>query len=254
MKMHQVEKLMDSAIKEMNLSHYKEVLPFIFESLGISEYYSAFQEWDDVFKCDTDNTIHCTYHNKVHATAVALNCFEATESTITQFSREDMRALMLAALYHDYKHAKIIGDDFINICAAIKGVNDIHKKVKRKVLPETLARALKLIKHTEYPYRIPSPLITDPLSLILRDADMMMVYEPTEISVNLLSGLLNEINSTRRNQDKPPMSITDFVSENGSFLRNIAWCTRWAKTKAYKRNLPATILNVSAKLINASNH
>lgn len=252
MKTQQVVKIIDSAIKEMKLSHHKEVLPFIFESLGISEYYEQFQEWDDVFKCDEDSTVQCTYHNKVHAYAVALNCFEATESTITQFSREDMRALMLAALYHDYKHAKIIGDDFINIKAAIVGINEIHKKVKRKVLPETLARALKLIRHTEYPYRVASSVISDPLSHILRDADMMMVYEPTDISVKLLRGLLNEINNTRRNQDKEPMSVVDFVTENIKFLRGIIWCTRWAKTKAYRRNLPSTIHNVSARLLDAS--
>lgn len=43
MKKHEFEAAIEEGIKNMNLSHRKELLPYIFESLDLKEYYEAFE-------------------------------------------------------------------------------------------------------------------------------------------------------------------------------------------------------------------
>lgn len=251
MKKHEFEAAIEEGIKNMNLSHRKELLPYIFESLDLKEYYEAFEAVDDVFvpwSMNPDQEPIASYHNKLHMKAVALNCYEAMHSTLTVFSKEDKQALMVAALYHDQKHTRIAGHDSVNIGMALKALDDAHGSVDYKIPTKAYVKAQKLIQHTEYPYVVTSANIRDPLSLIIRDADLMMSYEQDDVALELHMGLLNELNQKRQYANQSELSIVDFIEGNTKFLQKVEWNTRWARNKAFKYNFPLQIKELRKKL------
>lgn len=246
MKKHEIEAAISQGIKNMNLSHRKELLPFIFEDLGISEYYEAFDAHDDNFY-KLGAPIE-TYHNKFHMQAVALNCYEAMHSTLTEFDKSDKQALMIAALYHDFKHLRIAAHDYLNIGMALKSLDEVHSGIKHKVGSKVYNKISKLIQHTEYPYTVPSSNIQDPLSHILRDSDLMMVYEKDEDAIKLLQGLFTELNLKNQYNGHSEITFAEFVSGNTKFLQKVQWISRWARNKAFMLNFPKRVKDMQAIL------
>lgn len=248
---HEIETIISTGIATMTLSHKKDILPHIFESLDLKEYYEAFEAVDDVFvprSMNPDQEPIASYHNKLHMKAVALNCYEAMHSTLTEFSKEDKQALMVAALYHDQKHTRIAGHDSVNIGIALKALDDVHGSVNYKIPTKAYVKAQKLIRHTEYPYVVASNHISDPLSLIIRDADLMMSYEQDDVALELHMGLFNELNQKRQYANQSELSIVDFIEGNTKFLQKVEWNTRWARNKAFKYNFPLQIKELRKKL------
>ena len=248
MKKHEFEAAIEEGIKNMNLSHRKDLLPYIFESLDLQEYYQRFEELDDGYNRWIATEQAKTYHNKLHMKAVALNCYEAMHSTLTEFSKEDKQALTVAALYHDANHTRIAGHDSVNIGMALKALDDVHGSVNYKIPTKAYVKAQKLIRHTEYPYVVASSHISDPLSLIIRDADLMMSYEQDYVALELHMGLFNELNQKRQYANQSGLSIADFIEGNTKFLQKVEWNTRWARNKAFKYNFPLQIKELRKKL------
>lgn len=248
MKKHEIEAAINEGVKSMDLSHRKELLPFIFEDLGIQEYYDAFDAHDDRFY--VLGTPVETYHNKSHMQSVALNCYEALHSTLTEFEKDDKRALMIAAIYHDFKHLHVAVHDYLNISMALKSLDEVHNNVKHKVEPKIYAKICKLIQHTEYPYVVVSTNIRDPLSHILRDSDLMMIYEKDEEAIKMYRGLFAELSLKHQLNELPELTFDEFVSRNTKFLQKVEWNSRWARNKAFMLNFPKRVKDMHTVLSN----
>lgn len=249
---HEIETVISSGIATMTLSHKKDILPHIFESLDLKEYYDIFDELDDSFymasPISENDEEALSYHNKVHSQAVALNCYEAIYSTNLMMDRDERKALMLAALYHDAQHSQGEAKDFINITYATETLQDAHKHVKYRVSSKILNKAIRLIGYTEYPYTVVSKNIRDKSALIIRDADLMMSYELDEVAIDLHVGLFNEINQGRYFLSEPLMPFESFIEKNTEFLQKIEWNTRWARNKAFMHNFPQRTKYLRMKL------
>ena len=251
MKKHEIEAAIQDGIKNMNLSHRKDVLSHIFESLDLKEYYEAFEQLDDGYNRWFSGGQAKTYHNKLHMKAVALNCYEAMHNTLTEFSKADQQALMVAALYHDAQHTRVAPTDSINIGMALKALDAVHKTVVHKLPKLAYQKAVKLIRHTEYPYVVTSANIKCPLSLIIRDADLMMAYETDCLAVELYTGLFNELVEKRKHNGESELTKEAFIEDNTKFLQKAQWNTRWARNKALVYNFPRRIVQLKELLANA---
>lgn len=248
----EIETIISTGIATMTLSHKKDILPHIFESLDLKEYYEIFDELDDSFYVasvisEAGEEV-LSYHNKVHAQAVALNCYEAMHSTLTEFSKADQQALMVAALYHDTRHTRVAPTDSINIGMALKTLDAVHKTVVRKLPKLAYQKAVKLIRHTEYPYVVTSANIKCPLSPIIRDADLMMAYETDYLAIELYTGLFNELVEKCKLNRESELTKEAFIEGNTKFLQKVQWNTRWARNKAFVHNFPRRIVQLKELL------
>ena len=230
----------------MTLSHHKELLPYIVETHGLKDYYDAFLETDDSF-FNTDGEEDLCYHNKIHAAAVALNCYEALHCTDLPTSTEDKKSVLLAAVFHDTGHSRGLWSDENNIAKAIDALKKVHRDVIYKVTDPILNKAVKLIGYTQYPYVTKSDHIRDYCARVIRDADLMMLYEPDEVAVDLHIGLFNEMKDGGYGHEGL-ISQSAFIEKNSNFLYNIQWNTRWARNKAFMHNHPQLIRRMKIKL------
>src|SRR6266404_3629270 len=87
------------------------------------------------------------YHNFRHMFHVLWLCYAACNFYREQFTRRDMRNLLIAALFHDFDHSGRSGPDQYNIDRAIAGL-------RMHVAPEDvpyLAVVTALIQATHFP-------------------------------------------------------------------------------------------------------
>lgn len=244
MKTNEIDSVISEHIKANTLSHRKDMLPHIFEILGIKSYLDQFEvtEYQSTFSQDSQ-----VYHNQIHSHAVALNCYEAMYSTELPFSKEDKQALMIAALYHDAWHTKGHSTDSDNIVRAYGALKVADGQIQKKVSPGVFNKAIALIKLTQYPYTKNTESVP---ARILRDADLMMAYEEDRIATDLLCGLFNESNVARKRDLLPEAKFKDFVESNTLFLQKIQWQTRWARNKALLLNFPKRVKELRTLLLN----
>ena len=59
------------------------------------------------------------YHNFRHMLHVMWLCHEACKFYRNELSRRQMRDLLIAALFHDFNHSGMLGDDDLNILSEI---------------------------------------------------------------------------------------------------------------------------------------
>lgn len=120
--------------------------------------------------------LHHPYHNFRHMFHVVYLCYDACLFYEQALSSREMRNLLIAAMFHDFDHAGVAGDDARNIEAAINGLQR-HIQEEDWLERATIAQ---LIRATQYPYVIEA----DSLSLsarILRDADVAQAFSPAWI-------------------------------------------------------------------------
>jgi hypothetical protein len=246
MNKHNFEILVKQYSSSMTLSHHKELLPIIFETHGLKDYYDAFtRTYDGLFNSDGKEEL--CYHNKTHAAAVTLNCYEAVYSTELPISVDDKKSILLAAIFHDTDHSRGAWLDVLNIANAINALKQAHKEATYKVTVPILNKAVKLIGYTQYPYVVASDRIKDYCARVIRDADLMMLYEPSEVAVDLHVGLFNEMKDGGYGQEGP-VSPDTFIEKYSNFVYNIRWNTRWARNKAFMHNYPQLIKQMKVKL------
>lgn len=117
----------------------------------------------------TENTgVNNPYHNNFHTITVFVNSYHIAKSE--NCSKEQIRTILIAALFHDFNHSGGKKSDQDNIKEAIS----FFKKNSNES-DSTNHSVIEIIKATEYPYTIKEK----DLSLeqkIIRDADLTQMY------------------------------------------------------------------------------
>lgn len=156
-------------------------------------------------------------HNFRHMTHVTYLCYDAChfyqhEEGMTSL---EMRKLLIAALFHDFDHCGMAGDDDLNIIRAIRGL-------KRHLQPEDemhFDEIAALIRVTEYPPK--ETLVERPLcARILHDADLAQALSPAWIQQIILG--------FSREWGKTPLEVLRMQEQ---FLGNLRFSTEWARRK-----------------------
>lgn len=172
------------------------------------------------------------YHNTYHAYCVVKNCYEG--SYYEYLDAHKIRALLAGALFHDFNHSAGQHDDDHNIKAALEGLENAQKYATSNgtaLSPDEYGDACKVIKITRYPF------IHDPqlrIEQIMRDADLMQPYEPSNLVLyKQFSGLKQEV------EVRDGCEYTDYQFGTGNkkfYDENVHWFTLWAKEKALVRD------------------
>ena len=120
------------------------------------------------------------YHNNLHALCVFYNAMKIVDDINkkqTVISWEQARVLGIACLFHDCGHdgGKFNLCDEDNVKTAIKKAQEYLNEYDDIKLSDTVEM---LIEATEFPYKSKSSNI---LEEIIRDADLMMIFEPNLI-------------------------------------------------------------------------
>jgi 3'5'-cyclic nucleotide phosphodiesterase len=151
------------------------------------------------------------YHNFRHIFHVFWLCYQACLFYKGELSPKEMRNLLIAAMFHDFDHSGLMGDDDINILRAIRGL-------KRHLLEEdkpSLPEIIELIQTTEYPYKRSSAELG--LSAqIIRDADLSQSLSVAWVQ-QVIFGLATEWNR------KP----IDVLKMQGPFMMGLKFSTKW---------------------------
>lgn len=165
------------------------------------------------------------YHNFYHTLCVVDNVHAI--STNEELLDEEIRLLMLAALFHDFNHSGGKLPDSENVKNAIASFLEHSSETE-----EDNNFVVEIIKATEYPYVIKE----DELSLyqkIIRDADLMQVFEKNYLQQNVF-GLMQELKFHK---------LEMMLDGSLSFWQNCKFHTDYAK-KAAMRNMPSIIKDV----------
>lgn len=185
----------------------------------------GFTEFLDYFR-KKNHSNDLPYHNEYHSYQMVLNCFEGAQYQNISNDHE-IKILLIAALFHDFNHSGGKLSDADNIKIAITGLytaNDCYELLNA----DSLNQCIKCIQYTQYPYIDTVPDTT--LQCIIRDADLMSVYEETDsILLSQMQGLYSEICI-----QKPELTFNDFIEGNDKFLQNVIWQTGWGFEKAHQ--------------------
>ena len=180
------------------------------------------------------NASTAPYHNKYHARCMMLNCFEG--ALFEKCTTVEVRALVVAAMFHDFNHTGGHEPDEANIRLALEGLNLAqHAEMFFTPLTEKeLELAIRAIRVTQYPF------IHEPMTVtekIIRDADLMQLYEadvPTMRAQYL--GLKAEVEISR----KVTFTQEEYAVGQRAWLDEyVVWYTAWARKKAEARSFEA---------------
>src|ERR1700730_2533693 len=144
-------------------------------------------------------------------------CYKACQYYSHELPPRRMRALLIAALFHDFDHTgrphREEDPDGINIEIAISGLRRYLASEDRALMPgiETLIEA------THFPYGVDSQKL-DLLGKIIRDADLAQALSPVWIQ-QLVIGLAREAGVS-------PLAMLKVQS---SFLTSLRFNTAWAQ-------------------------
>ena len=170
------------------------------------------------------------YHNFRHLCHVLWLCYQACLFYNDRLPKRQVRALLIAALFHDFDHIGSKVADEENIRRAVEGITLHIQPEDREELPNIIA----LIRASEYPYKVP----TESLGLraqILRDADMAQVFSVAWVQQTVF-GLSAE-------WGKPPLEI---LKTEANFLRSLKFHTEWAKSFFTPATIEAKIVEINA--------
>lgn len=155
------------------------------------------------------------YHNFRHVSHVLWLCYQACVFYREEgMTRESMRTLLIAALFHDFNHSGRPGPDKVNIEAAIMALEE-------HLLPEDmcyLEHIKHVIKATEFPYTMSTEEVGF-LGKIIRDADMGQAFSVAWIQ-QVIYGLAEEWGKT-------PLEV---LKMQGGFLGGLKLHTTWARS------------------------
>ena len=158
------------------------------------------------------------YHNFRHMTHVTWLCYQACRYYKKKLTPRQMRALLIAALFHDFDHPghPHQGEkdpDRINIPIAITAL-------RQYILPEDRdlqAEIERSIEATHYPYKVAAEQL-DLAGKIIRDADLAQALSTAWIQ-QVVIGLAQEW------RVKP----LDVLRMQAGFMRALPFNTEWAR-------------------------
>lgn len=169
------------------------------------------------------------YHNFRHMFHVLWLVYDGCSYYSSFLSPRHVRDVLIAALFHDFNHSGMMGDDDLNIERAIRGL-------KKYILPEdasSVADIVFLIRATQYPPVVTNPSLPDfeaPCVSILKDADLSQAFSTAWIQ-QVVFGLAAEWGKT-------PM---DVLKLQEPFLKNLKFKTEWAKARFTQETIDAKI-------------
>lgn len=156
---------------------------------------------------------NCPYHNFRHMFHVLWLCYNACHYYQGELSQREMRSLLVAALFHDFNHSGMMGDDDLNIARSIRAL----KKFVVAEDSEHLEGIVAIIEATQYPYTVPSEEL--PLcSQIIRDADLSQAFSVAWIQ-QVIFGLAAEWRT------KP----IEVLRAQAGFLGGLSFTTEWGQ-------------------------
>jgi len=159
------------------------------------------------------------YHNLNHLLTVMKYCYlGAISEKITD--EKELSELLIAAIFHDVNHSGGKKTDDINIKNSKKSIKDF---IESQDIDVDLEVINEILDATEYPYVIDSSKLNIRQSII-RDADLMQVFEYNWIHQNIL-GLSTELK----------MNFLDFVKPQRKFLDSVEFNTKWGKEMKKER-------------------
>ncbi len=157
------------------------------------------------------------YHNFRHMFHVLWLCHEACryyrEVVQQPISRRAARNLLIAALFHDFNHSGLMGDDDLNVERALRG---LRKHILEMDKP-SLGDIESAIRGTQYPYVV-QPQDLDLCGLILRDADVSQAFSVAWLQ-QVIFGLAAEWN----------MKPIEVLKLQEPFHRKLVFQTDWGR-------------------------
>lgn len=164
-----------------------------------------------IFK--TAQNLRRPYHNFRHMLHVVWLCYQACLFYKEILTPRQKRNLLVAALFHDFNHPGMMGDDDLNIERAIRGLKK-HIVLDDRGHYEDIALLMMM---TEYPPKADGETIS--LSAqILRDADMGQSLAPAWIQ-QVIFGLAEE-------WGQKPIEVLQLQPK---FLGSLKFHTDWGK-------------------------
>lgn len=153
------------------------------------------------------------YHNMRHMLHVMWMCYQACVYYKDQLTKEEMRILLIAAIFHDFDHLGRGGLDGVNIQLALLALHKHCAPEDRK----NVSKIGALLRVTEYPHRFDESTLT--LSeCILLDADMSQAFSDAWIQ-QIVVGLGTELSR----------SVPEMLAGQKAFLDNIQPYTSWGR-------------------------
>lgn len=163
---------------------------------------------------NTSTNLRAPYHNFRHMLHVLYLCYQACIFYKDTLTPREMRSLLIAALFHDFNHCGVMGDDDLNISRAIRG----FEKNMLKEDVESSSSIIDTIRATQFPYVTPSEELT--LSgQIIRDADKGQPFSIAWIQQTVI-GLSSE-------WDMKPIEI---LRGQPVYLEQLSFCTLWGQS------------------------
>ncbi|MEK7124443.1 MAG: hypothetical protein AAB877_02040 [Patescibacteria group bacterium] len=165
------------------------------------------------------------YHNFRHTFHIVWLVYQACRYYKAVLSPRQMRILLIAAMWHDFDHPGILGNDDLNIERAIRG----FKKHVPMIDLDCTERIFEIIASTEFPYKTDTR--TQPLpEQIIRDADMGQSFAMAWLQ-QVVFGLAEE-------WGRSPIEI---LKSQPAFLRSVRFFTDWGKEMFPQEQISAKI-------------
>jgi 3'5'-cyclic nucleotide phosphodiesterase len=159
------------------------------------------------------NGLNNPYHNFRHGTHVLFLCHDGGRFHNRDLTPRRFRNLLIAALFHDFNHRGVAGDDAMNIEFAIAGLRTYVLQMDKPYLDDIEL----LLRGTQFPYVLDDSEL--PLEgLILRDADMMQAFSAAWIQ-QVVFGLAEE-------WGKDPIYVLKMQKD---FLSKLTFKTDWGR-------------------------
>lgn len=129
-----------------------------------------------------------------------------------KISQSEMRALLIAAMFHDYGHSGQMGNDAAEVANSIKAI-------KHYILDcdeELLLDIEDLIYATQWPHR--KDMVVSRSMKIIRDADFTQVLSDTWLQQTVF-GLAKEFN----------IPTAEFIHSQVNFISSLEFQSDWGK-------------------------
>ena len=136
-----------------------------------------------------NNANSAGYHNFNHTKTVVIYCYEIAKKD-DKLSVDEIRTLLLAALFHDFNHSQGKFSDTENVKNAIAILRLFCIGIESA---NTINTASEIIKATEFPHVIPDEDLT-PLQIIIQDADFLQMCTDDFIQTIMIGYFQSELN------------------------------------------------------------
>lgn len=164
---------------------------------------------------NSNDAQHNPYHNTDHLLFVAQKCYEG--GLYHQLDDNQIDALIVAALFHDFNHSGGEHPDWYNVKVAVNSFRDFFMDGKYHD-GEFYDDVIDIIRGTEYPYVTPKDILTI-RQKIIRDADLMQATADNWFGMIML-GLSKEAKG---------VDLDKMTSGNLKFHMGIEMCTEWGQ-------------------------